>query len=465
MQHPSPAISSPSTGFLGPRASPLFNSSLDQNIDGGVISSSDLLGPSVVVTRAPQDQDQQAPPKRLSRAMESLGQAHRLIADVRSGADLILEALEAAVVRRGREPVDERTSNGVAAAAEATKLSIEALRTVGRELESSGILRGAQQRYEDNQPWGLQPPSVCPDGLITPYAWKRQIAGQAAASAVERTRLALKAFGEQKKRFFSVVGEDGHGSKRARAGMGEGPLDDASLANVLRRIQSDAPGMAVTPFVRLEWGKRTSSINLSKAISDPSQALASLSSQSLSPVKLEPGTSPTPPGATATISTAKLNEKVAVLEVTISGVLRAIISLHPMGSVYPDALSVFSPDEFGGYVHAWGVSQHKLHQKNSEHGVNALHYFRRQGHATALEHLLHWIYSYRSLFTDPCNVCKRMTALDSPSDLLLPPLVRLYHLKVPKAIAASVKSETPKKEGELAAFHVGCVPKEELKCF
>lgn len=107
MQHQSPAISSPSTGFLGPRASPLFNSSLDQNIDGGGIYSSDLLRPSMVGTRATQDEDQQAPPKRLSRAMESLGQAHRLIADVRSGADLILEALETAVIRRWRENVGE----------------------------------------------------------------------------------------------------------------------------------------------------------------------------------------------------------------------------------------------------------------------------------------------------------------------------------------------------------------------
>lgn len=161
-----------------------------------------------------------------------------------------------------------------------------------------------------------------------------------------RARLALKAFGEQKKRFFSVVGDDRPGSKRGRTGAtGDGALDEVSLANVLRRIQSDAPGMAVTPFVRLEWGKRTSSMNLSKAISDPNQALASLSSQSLSPVKLEAGTPPTLPGAAATSSAAKLSEKVAVLEVTIAGVLRAIVSLHPMGSASPDALAVFSPDE------------------------------------------------------------------------------------------------------------------------
>jgi hypothetical protein len=112
MLHQSPAISSPSTGFLGPRASPLFNSSLDQSLDGGVINSSDLFKPSAVVARAPQDKDEQAPPKRLSRALESLAHAHRLVADVRSGADLILEALEAAVARRGREHVGKISPYG-----------------------------------------------------------------------------------------------------------------------------------------------------------------------------------------------------------------------------------------------------------------------------------------------------------------------------------------------------------------
>lgn len=32
-------------------------------------------------------------------------------------------------------------------------------------------------------------PLVCPDGAVVAYAWKRQLAGQAGASAVDRTRL------------------------------------------------------------------------------------------------------------------------------------------------------------------------------------------------------------------------------------------------------------------------------------
>ncbi|GLT94792.1 hypothetical protein SLE2022_125150 [Rubroshorea leprosula] len=45
-------------------------------------------------------------------------------------------------------------------------------------------------------------PLVCPDGAVVAYAGKRQFAAQAAASAVDRTRLALKAFTDQKRQFF-----------------------------------------------------------------------------------------------------------------------------------------------------------------------------------------------------------------------------------------------------------------------
>lgn len=36
--------------------------------------------------------------------------------------------------------------------------------------------------------WGLHMPLVCPDGAVVAYAWKRQLAGQAGASAVDRAR-------------------------------------------------------------------------------------------------------------------------------------------------------------------------------------------------------------------------------------------------------------------------------------
>ena len=60
--------------------------------------------------------------------------------------------------------------------------------STGKELEAAGVLNGAQQRFEENGLWNLPVPFVAPDGALVPYAWKRQIAGQAAASAYDRAR-------------------------------------------------------------------------------------------------------------------------------------------------------------------------------------------------------------------------------------------------------------------------------------
>lgn len=58
---------------------------------------------------------------------------------------------------------------------------------VGRQLEESGVLNDALRSRSNS--WGLHMPLVCPDGAVVAYAWKRQLAGQAGASAVDRTRL------------------------------------------------------------------------------------------------------------------------------------------------------------------------------------------------------------------------------------------------------------------------------------
>lgn len=63
--------------------------------------------------------------------------------------------------------------------------------TAGKELEAAGVLNGAQQRFEENGLWNMPVPFVAPDGALVPYAWKRQIAGQAAASAYDRARYAF----------------------------------------------------------------------------------------------------------------------------------------------------------------------------------------------------------------------------------------------------------------------------------
>ena len=57
---------------------------------------------------------------------------------------------------------------------------------LGRQLEDSGVLNGSLKSRGNS--WGLHMPLVCPDGAVVAYAWKRQLAGQAGASAVDRTR-------------------------------------------------------------------------------------------------------------------------------------------------------------------------------------------------------------------------------------------------------------------------------------
>ncbi|RVW34874.1 Mediator of RNA polymerase II transcription subunit 27 [Vitis vinifera] len=57
---------------------------------------------------------------------------------------------------------------------------------LGKQLEDSGVLNESLRSRSNS--WGLHMPLVCPDGAVVAYAWKRQLAGQAGASAVDRTR-------------------------------------------------------------------------------------------------------------------------------------------------------------------------------------------------------------------------------------------------------------------------------------
>ncbi|KAK8941764.1 Mediator of RNA polymerase II transcription subunit 27 [Platanthera guangdongensis] len=55
-----------------------------------------------------------------------------------------------------------------------------------KHLEGSRVLNGSVKLRGNS--WGLHMPLVCPDGAVVAYAWKLQLAGQAGASAVDRTR-------------------------------------------------------------------------------------------------------------------------------------------------------------------------------------------------------------------------------------------------------------------------------------
>nr|GEV86850.1 mediator of RNA polymerase II transcription subunit 27 [Tanacetum cinerariifolium] len=60
----------------------------------------------------------------------------------------------------------------------------------GNQLEDYGVLNESLRSKSNSR--GLHMPLVCPDGAVVTYACKRQLAGQAGASAVDRTSSAFE---------------------------------------------------------------------------------------------------------------------------------------------------------------------------------------------------------------------------------------------------------------------------------
>jgi mediator of RNA polymerase II transcription subunit 27 len=127
-----------------------------------------------------------APPKQVAQAMERLNQAARVIADIRLGADRILEAMFVASQPRHTDMPLQLFLREDAS----MRQHLQDLRLIGKKLEESGVLTESLRSRSNS--WGLHMPLVCPDGAVVAYAWKRQLAGQAGASAVDRTRYQIR---------------------------------------------------------------------------------------------------------------------------------------------------------------------------------------------------------------------------------------------------------------------------------
>ncbi|WCJ34194.1 Mediator of RNA polymerase II transcription subunit 27 [Euphorbia peplus] len=386
-----------------------------------------------------------APPKQVAMAMDRLGQAARLIAEVRLGADRLLEALFiAAQPHQSNKPLQLFVKEDAA-----MRQHLQDLRAVGRQLEESGVLNDSLRSRSNS--WGLHMPLVCPDGAVVAYAWKRQLAGQAGASAVDRTRLALKAFKDQKKRFFPHL-DDGPDSQSTEVSkkhcsshvkqptLQEDLSDCKTLSDILVHFEKEMPNFKVSAYERLDWLKRASSL--------PSSANENLVETSKEQTfhtmnKLRTGSqgSVTP-------------DKATVIELLLPSVFRVIVSLHPAGSIDPDAVAFFSPDEGGSYIHARGLSVHHVFRHVTEYATMAIQHFLGIRTGTALHVLLHWICSYQTLFTKVCSKCGRLLAMDRKLSLLLPPVHRPYRNFSPKAsstqLVASIKDQAS------WAYHMGC---------
>ncbi|KAM0978732.1 hypothetical protein ACFX1X_014921 [Malus domestica] len=144
-------------------------------------------------------------------------------------------------------------------------------------------------------------PFVCPDGAVVAYAWKRQLAGQVGASAVDRNRLALKAFTDQKRRFFPH-------------------LDDASN-DQCNESTSKKQRISQAPAAHNQEDENESS---SETLKDHSYH--SSSKLRSSPPDVAP-------------------DKVAVIGLLFPSTFRAVVSLHPAGSIDPDATSAIRTNQ------------------------------------------------------------------------------------------------------------------------
>ncbi|KAJ6778522.1 hypothetical protein OIU74_002333 [Salix koriyanagi] len=395
-----------------------------------------------------------APPKQVALAMERLGQASRLIADVRLGADRLLEALFiAAVPHQRNKPLQLFVKEDAS-----MRQHLQDLRSVGRQLEESGVLNETLRSRSNS--WGLHLPVVCPDGAVVAYAWKRQLAGQAGASAVDRTRLALKAFTDQKRRFFPHLdeGQDVQStepaskkhctSKDLLLSYQEELSDCKTLSDILTRLEKEMLNLKVLTYERLDWFKRASSLPAS-ASENPLDTSKDHGFHSLSKLR--------------TVSqSAAATDKIAIIELFFPSVFRAIISLHPAGSIDPDAVAFFSPDEGGSYIHARGFSVHHVFRKISEHAAMALQHFLGVSSRTALYSIVHWICCYQTLFTKVCSKCGKLLAMDRKSLLLLPPVYRPYRHFSTLQIASTQNNSLAKDQGleNLGAFHIGCFTEE-----
>ncbi|KAK8964494.1 Mediator of RNA polymerase II transcription subunit 27 [Platanthera guangdongensis] len=294
-----------------------------------------------------------APPKQVATAMERLSRAARLIADIRIGADRLLELL----FLSPESPQQSNKTIQFVLKEEATmRQHFQDLRSLGKHLEDSGVLNGSVKLRGNS--WGLHMPLVCPDGAVVAYAWKRQLAGQAGASAVDRTRLALKAFTDQKRRFFPHLedevfiqhseGELGVAKKLCIShsllpGNNDELREGRMLHDVINTLQGEAPNVRIYTYRRLDWFKRASSLSLlpSHHLVDSSNEHNFQSTTNSRPVLGNAG--------------SFAEDHIAVIELISPSVFRAVVSLHPAGSISPDAVAFFSTDEGGSYVHARGV--------------------------------------------------------------------------------------------------------------
>lgn len=106
-------------------------------------------------------------------------------------------------------------------------------------------------------------------------------------------------------------------------------VDCKTVSDVLMSLEKKVPNLKISTYERLDWLKRASSL---PANDSPLETVKDHNFHSSSKLRSSPF---------ADVAV----DKVAVIELLFPSVFRAVVSLHPAGSVDPDAVAFFSPEE------------------------------------------------------------------------------------------------------------------------
>lgn len=114
-----------------------------------------------------------------------------------------------------------------------------------------------------------------------------------------------------------------------------------TLSDILTCMEKEVPDLKIFTYERLDWLKQAPA--LSSQANDNS--IGALKEHNYHSPRMGPGS-----------LAASSKDKVSVIELIIPSVFRAVVSLHPVGSVEPDAVAFFAPDEVLYFVHKYLLS-------------------------------------------------------------------------------------------------------------
>lgn len=148
--------------------------------------------------------------------------------------------------------------------------------------------------------------------------------------------MALRAFTDQKRQFFPHLADDSVVESATKKHCSALPIsyeevgDLKTVGDILSHLEKEVPNLQAFTYQRMDWLKRASLLP-SAANENPTESAKDLSFSSTSKWRQR--------------SEMHAADEAAVIELLLPSVFRAVVSLHTAGSLVPDSVAFFSPDE------------------------------------------------------------------------------------------------------------------------